>query len=250
MQHRSKEEYKRARREKTFEHALDLVDDLQFFRQVLASESATAGDIRRLSAQLRRLLVDNTLERIAAPRIGKITLRASDITFLLKSNSERSFSFLGVGPATVFGVTWACAILESGSGPRNLTGYHPERTKEVDLDNFGRQGVMIWEGTWISRRQVIKYIANVASGVHSGEDESHGDRLIRRIRSFFKLRVENGIPTMSTNLDLISSINIPPIVSRSDLDWALIELWAAASFITTSPDVICLEEYISSEAAI
>ena len=80
------------RREKTREPAIALVDDLAFFRSVLKSEKTTAGDLRRMSAQLRRILVDGTLEKIAGPRVGSLLLVAPDTASAVAANRSDPLS--------------------------------------------------------------------------------------------------------------------------------------------------------------
>jgi hypothetical protein len=60
----TQEDYKARRRAKTREAAAALVDDLSNFCEVLVKEAPNAGDLRRLSAQLRRILVDARLRRL------------------------------------------------------------------------------------------------------------------------------------------------------------------------------------------
>jgi hypothetical protein len=56
----------------THDMALAMVDDLEHIRELLAKSEPTAGDIRRMSNVLRRILIDNSgdLRKVATPRIG------------------------------------------------------------------------------------------------------------------------------------------------------------------------------------
>ena len=58
-----------------------------------------------------------------------------------------------------------------------------ERTALVRLDGFLSQKILCLGGEWVSRGAVIKYVANVASGVHSTVPEDPEHLLIARIRN-------------------------------------------------------------------
>lgn len=222
-----------------------MVDDLAFFREVLAKDAPTAGDLRRMSAQLRRILVDAVIEKIAGPRVGKIRLLAPVIDEVENLNREAPFIYVGVGHVDMFGVQVAMAIVDRDGG-RALKTFHPDMRQELTLEQFMKQGVIVLEGTWVSRRDVLRYIANIAEGIHSGEPKNEKERLIRRARHVSKMSLEDDTPTVSMNVALLTEIEIPPLLSKTDVDGALIELWAAADLLTRSPDVLALEAYIET----
>lgn len=243
----TQEDYKARRREKTREAAAALVDDLSFFRDVLVKEAPTAGDIRRLSAQLRRILVDGTLEKVAGPRVGKIRLLAPVIDEVVRLNREQPYEYVSVGYVTMFGIEVSWAILERGTKPRALKDFRPDALQELDPEHFMKQGVMVFQGTWITRREILRYMANVAEGIHSGEPKNYTDRLIRRARHMSKMSLDGGVPVLTMNVAPITEINLPPLLSKTDIDGALVELWAAADLLTKSPDIRALEAYIDVE---
>ena len=47
--------------------AHDLLDDLDYIRVIIKKEHLVPGDIRRLSNQLRRILIDGDLAKVASP---------------------------------------------------------------------------------------------------------------------------------------------------------------------------------------
>ena len=243
----TQEDYKRERRKKTREKADALLDDLSFFRALMQSGSVTAGDIRRMSAQLRRILVDEILEQVASCRIGKIKVMAPDITPLVQSNKKYPIPYLGVGGAAIFGVYVAMMMLDRGSKPRELSGFNVGNKVTLAPADFMKQGVMVLEGQWISRRQVIRYIANVADGVHGGEHKDELDWLIRRARHASTMSLRDGIPTFMANLEPFSLVELPALISRDKIDGVLLELWSAVSYLLESPDVQQLEAYIEQE---
>ena len=62
---------------KTASTAQALVDDLAHIRFLENTKELTAGDVRRLSASLRRILVEQDLKNVATPRVGRIHLRSA-----------------------------------------------------------------------------------------------------------------------------------------------------------------------------
>jgi hypothetical protein len=60
----------------TRDAAIAFVEDMEHIRTLIAQEDISRADLRRLSATLRRLLVEGDISNIAAPRIGKIKLKA------------------------------------------------------------------------------------------------------------------------------------------------------------------------------
>lgn len=243
----TQEDYKARRREKTREAAVALVDDLSFFREVLAKNEPTAGDLRRLSAQLRRILVDGTLEKVAGPRVGKVQLLAPVTDEIVKLNREEPYAYVGVGNVIMFGIQIAFVMLERSVRPRAIPNFHPDARQELNLENFMRQGVIVFEGTWLSRREILRYMANVAEGIHSGEPKDDRERLIRRARHVSRMSLEGGMPVISMNISPTTEINLPPLLSKTNIDGALVELWAAADLLTKSPDILALEIYIEAD---
>jgi hypothetical protein len=96
---------------------------------------------------------------------------------------------------------------------------------------------------------IIKYIANIARGIHTGTVRESSEQLIRRVRHAWKLQITNGQPQITANLNVLSSIDLPTNIDRKVIDCALIEVLAAASLVVNSPDVISLETVIAAEIA-
>jgi hypothetical protein len=224
----------------TLESSVVLIDDLAHIREILAKPEPTAGDIRRLTAQLRRILIERDLALIAAPRVGRISLQAPDTKPITISNRASPVSFFSAGGADVFGVQVAAAIIEKGNAARILPGFDPEARVLLKADNFLTQNVVCFQGEWISRGDIIKYIANVAHGVHTGEIKESSEQLIRRVRHAWKFEIINGTPTMSSNVAVFSNAELPANVDRRAIDCALLEVLAAASLMVKSPEVIAL----------
>jgi hypothetical protein len=167
----------------TKERAAALLDDIQYFRDLSVSRDQSPAELRRVSSVLRRLLIDRDITEVAAPRLGRFTFCAPNNNPFYASACKIPFSFFGSGGMEVFGVKFRSAILDLKSPtPRPPDYVDAMRTVELRLDGFLKQRVLCLEGQWVGRRDVIKYIANVASGVHSGTQATPLDETIWRIR--------------------------------------------------------------------
>lgn len=95
---------------------------------------------------------------------------------------------------------------------------------------------------------VIQYVANVASGVHSGVAKNEADTLLSYIRNGAQLRKDG---SGGVHLDLFplgADIDDASFRHRPDgIDPLLIELLAAAKVLVESPSIQKLEECIQRE---
>lgn len=64
-------EQSQARLEATMETAAALLEDIGYLREIVDKPDISRADIRRISAMLRRVLVEGDLLNIAGPRLGK-----------------------------------------------------------------------------------------------------------------------------------------------------------------------------------
>ena len=86
------------------EAAHAFAQDMIEVRRVLATEGASVEDARRLSAILRRILVERDIAFIAPPRIErKVKILAPDLRSVYAHEKITPSKFLLVGGAQVFG---------------------------------------------------------------------------------------------------------------------------------------------------
>jgi hypothetical protein len=231
------------------------IEDLSYFRGIVSKRNIQRQDVRRMSNELRRILIDNggDLEKIAAPRIGKVMLQMPDNGPYHRASWASPMTFFGSGGVDLFGIgsVRAAAAFRSAKHPP-IPGFHPDKTTEATVDQFMSQGVLCRNGTWVSRRDTIKYVANVSHGVHSGTAKEESEKLLQDIRSAIIYRP----PTKQSPLMLM---NVPHMLSAGHyptknfqfgpnaLDPVLVELLATASFLTRSPKIIELEAAIKTE---
>jgi hypothetical protein len=233
----------------THDSAVDMVDDLQHIREVIAKPEPTAGDIRRTSNILRRLLIDNNgdLRKIAPPRIGKTHLFAPDLTLLYRSGDKHPWGFLSTARAKIFGIQIDAVLVDHPPVRRSIAGYDPDKTVSLTFDQFNRQRVICFQGKWVTRRDVITYVANVGGGVHSGDPKEPVHELIRKIRHAATIKLENDEVKVTFNINTLA-LDDKMVVDRNAIDFILLHLISAAQHLTASPDVLRLEKVINYEA--
>jgi len=231
----------------THEMAVAFLEDIKHVRETVARLDPERGELRRLSAVLRRWLIDGDLKLIAVPRIGKMLLLAPDNKPLIKSNKLIPFPFCESGGAVLFGLWVRAGMAERADISRQLPDFDPERTVDLIIDSFLSQPVLWLEGKEVSRRAVIKFVANVASGVHSDTAQTDEEKLVDRLRHAANVRLDEGIPTFSFHPNVVVSPNLEFKVDPLRIDCVLAEMLTAASFLARSKSVSDLEEVIRRE---
>ena len=113
-------------------------------------------------------------------------------------------------------------------------------------DGFLSQKIVCFQGQWLARADIIKYVAHVGHGVHSGEPKEAAHELVRRIRYVATIKLAD-MPIINFNPQAIQVGEKPIQIDRDALDFVLIQLVSAARYLTTSPDVIRLAKKSRSE---
>src|SRR3954453_15394562 len=152
----------------THDAASAMIDDLQYMRETFSKPAPTAGDLRRMSGVLRRLLIDNggDLPKIGPPRIGRIELLSLDTLPLERANRKQPWHFLVLGKALLFRAGIGNIAVHREIDSVMPSDFDRNKIISLSLDGFLTQKVMCFQGEWASRAETIKYVANVAHGVH------------------------------------------------------------------------------------
>jgi hypothetical protein len=219
-----------------------------------------------MSGTLRRLLVHRDITKVAAPRIGKVLFQAHDFSHHYRTARREPVLALVCGDVHISGQHFgsmtlfrykAADLIPPGAtepshdefmrrvGPEGNSAEAPPL--ELRLDPFLNQQVLFLEGVWVSRRVLIKYLANIASGVHTDDPTTAEEIAIARLRRNFAVAYRDG----QFHLDLpdqphdLKKMDFKP---RSDaLDPAFIQLLETADCVVNSPDVIQLEKLVVAE---
>jgi hypothetical protein len=238
----------------TREAAAAFIEDMPHIRDVLNRLDPDRGEVRRLSGVLRRLLIDKggDLRDISAPRTGRLTFSTPDNKPVYKADKKQPYAFFGSAGVAVFGVIMRAAAIEATAKPQPLEDFHFDRCIPLPMDNFLSQHVLCLQGQWITRRDAIKYMANVASGVHSGAPRDDIENTIARIRRSASYSLKVG-PTgrqaagISFNIDALYPNEPPFLYEPNAIDPVLVEVLATAHFLVKSPDVEQLESLVRAE---
>lgn len=236
---------KEKRLNSTREMAFNLADDLKHIRQIVTHEKPTSGDIRRISGQLRRMLIDGDLARVAAPRLQKLKIVAPNKRNYIQHIHHHPPQIAFLEECRLYGVTFADWTLARGLYTSKPPMPRPAEATNIEM--FQKQKIIYFEGTWITRTDMIKYVANVASGVHTSlpKDTVHKTIGIMRDRLHFD---SNGMGQfLAVKGQTEAQQNRPIYVDNTKFDIAFLSLMGTAQHIISSPDVIELERIISLE---
>lgn len=164
-----------------------VADDLQYLAEW--GSDISDGEIRRGSAVLRRLLVEDAYGH-AWREIGKDkqpSLIAVDLSAIATPENLPEIALALAAGAHFRGVQMACMVVNRGakpigelSPPLRDDGYPGEQ--EFTLSQFLSSLAGVVEGRTFSRRDVIKYIANVKGGVHLSQKQRKAEaKLVARL---------------------------------------------------------------------
>jgi hypothetical protein len=241
--------------EATKEAAAAFGEDMAYLREALErADRTTPGELRRLSAILRRLLIENDLRSIAPPRIGPLSLLMPDNSAIYTAARKHSVRIFESGGVHVFNNEIRAIITGARGGIALDPAFDKNKTVTVSQDGFLNQKVLAHNDEWATRAQVIKYIANSSAGVHSKSTKNSSppeafEILLSRLRRCFKFTKE-GDTGMKITVDWAAFGGI----NSSDFKWTpnsidsvLVELLCAAHFLAISPDIHSLELAIHKE---
>lgn len=221
------------------------LEDLDHIRQVINAKEAGPGEIRRISAILRRLLVERALPAIATPRIGRIVLDVPDLKPVYVAFRSHPPEFYLAAGTSIFGSMFAGFAVNAPPGTPSSAP--DENQIELPVESFLKQNVIFAEGRWLSRSDVIKYIANASSGVHAGVAKTPAEEILQRTRKRVVMHLRDEIPSVS--FDIASSGPTPDLAfDKKHVDGVLIELLSAADRLATSKSVLALEALINLES--
>jgi hypothetical protein len=201
----------------TDDDILIVADDLQYLREW--GPDMSDGDIRRGSAVLRRLLVEDAYGQAwrAAGNLKQPVLVAVDLDAVATPDSISDIVFALAGGAHFRGMHLACVMLHKGTKPigsfnppSKENGYPGERKFTLSDYLSSLSGVV--DGRTFNRREVIKYIANVKGGVHlSVKERKAEEKLIARLG-----KIEKKVMVHATDGLLVELAAIGQAVGKSD----------------------------------
>lgn len=194
-----------------------VAEDLAFLRDWSADISEP--EIRRGSATLRRVLVENAYGNAwrAASFKREPRLIAVDLNNIVAPADIGKVAFVLAAGADFRGLYIGSAMVNEGSevlppvrdAVMRENGFPGER--EFGLNEYMRSHSAFAFGEWITRADVVKYIANVKGGVHlSASQRRREAELVARIAKIEKRIVVQGIDGL-----LLELVAIAQAVGRS-----------------------------------
>lgn len=237
----------------TREASSAFLEDIQHFRNVVASPNPDRTILRQLTTSLRRILLDNELAKVAGPRVGDIHIQARNISRTAKSWPEKAPGLFIAGGAPIFGMTMKNIVMCPVEIEQHIDTSQNQAFLPVKRDRFLSQKVLYFNGYWISREDIIKYIAYVASGIYPKKDNyvaTIEHKVIAQIRSSAAfvnnvLRFEEGVfhvPRIDDD---------PPFeYAPEKVDVVLWELLSMANYLAESPEIVALEAVLKTELGV
>jgi len=212
------------------------LEDLVTLKAAVEDIDIENRQIRNISGILRRLLIDNDIQNVSRKYIPKITIQTPDNNEIYRSSRKSPFLFFQSCGCKIRGIWMRAIIAEYGSVPRQLE-FNPGTTVDLKINNFLRQNVFCFKGEWVSRSDVIKYVANKASGVHSDTKRGGPYKILDYIRNALTISVEDERLETTLNIDNIEFPNDEFKFSSKSVDPVFLELLAATHFFLDSSDV-------------
>ena len=164
-----------------------VADDLRYLKQEW-HESVEDSALRRGSAVLRRLLVQNELQRAwrMAGFASQPIVTASTLEPILQQIPLQKLAFAAAGGARNKGAELRGALIANYamSEAEVKTQYEAEvPSAKMKLRDFVAAPCVVVSGELVTRHLLIKYIANKLGGVHYDPARSADERLFRLLDS-------------------------------------------------------------------
>ncbi|MER9032422.1 hypothetical protein [Mesorhizobium sp. M0674] len=237
----------------TKQAAIALLEDIEHIKRVVSTKKTSRTEVRYLSTTLRRLLVDRELAEIAAPRMGRILLSVPDNKPFYAIEKDAPFRFFASGGAPLFGARMrplmaretSPAMREREMMLLNLT----DATTQVRLDGFLAQKVICLNGAWASRQEVIKFVANLSSGAHTGLPKQPVEVVLAKTRNAVSVTSDGGNITLTAagSVPIFENLSSDFAYAPESMDVVLHEVLSAGYYLTESPDVNELIKQIQVE---
>jgi hypothetical protein len=238
------EEERESLRVATYHTAQALADDLQHIRTILDKTNPTPGDVRRMSAWLRRILVYGDITKVAPPRTGRVRFDAPD----LRWNQKVRWIFYAENATEAFAISTGTLGLTEARKMSAAGEERPLPTVKLSLDTFLAQRVLSLEGAWANRGDAIKFIANKAHGAHSTDPQTPVEQMLATMRHLLVVTVDGENTKTDFTLSLPGYPSSLFKVGKLAIDCVQMNMVSTARILVNSKDVKTLEQYIAAES--
>lgn len=228
------------------------LDNIRQLKRLLNSDDVTQADIRIYAGFIRYLLIDHGggIARSAKKWGVKIEFICPDTKPLVRNASNGYVSFFSASYVVISGVGIGAFRIYDGPHKKTDDGYDLEKCVTLNLESMCKQIVMFGEGKFLTRADVLKYVANKAGGIHwdrtaSGPLPEDKMRAFEQIRKETRVSVKDGIPKI-----LVVSPGEPARdefrYAPDELDLVYVEFYALAYLIFNADSVQLLAQTIES----
>lgn len=218
---------------------ITILEDLDHLAELWNTNETKNSTIRNSVHILRRLLIYNDLQKSANSRKFKIFIDAPDVKPFIKATRYGLIEFYQCGGTNVLGVHIAGTVVHSKRSnrlERIMREHHPDDRAKLNLTSFLRQQVFSFRGEFVTRADIIKYVANKAGSAHF--DRKGRDETIERIRSAVSMKLEeDGAPSFGFNINVFAKKPLDFSPDPRAIDPVFIETAATAKFLVESESV-------------
>lgn len=204
----------------TSELVRTVIADLAYLR-AQTSDWADDDALRRASPVIRRLIVEKDLQRAwrEAGLDSEPRIRIPTLDSLREEIPLEEIRFASAGGAIYRGIQVSEAVLPIGGQSKWRVNFQ-NSVKDIKLNHFINATAVIINGKCVSRRTVVKYVANKLGGVHFddsrglGKDAESYELLDTANR--YKVRFElDGVETSDKSMVYFELLSAAQAVARS-----------------------------------
>lgn len=158
-------------------------------RHMMTAGPLPLPDVRViLSPILRKWLLENNLSILCKAHGWKATLPAVDTSVHVEiiESSDGDFGFYCAGGALIDGAPLNSIYASNRERPAGMTSVLPvPALREYRIGHYLDRKCIYCEGEWVTNRDVIKFIANKAGGIHYDRDRSDPKQVVlEKARAF------------------------------------------------------------------
>jgi hypothetical protein len=228
-----------------------LIADFRMFAQLRDTINPDQDVVRLHSAALRRILLEGDLASASAIRRIPIVFHVPDSMPFVRAARNNHVIGFNLAGLEVFGIQIAGG--KTSRGPlAPVDDFDPSKLVPLKLDSFLKQTVAFAGGEFISRYDVISYVANKIGGVHYDKKPSKAlpDNKIRALGLFrrsMKMGIHEGIPSIQWFLpdgeDQSERFRYEP----EFIDAVYLEFLSCIWYMLESPEIQALQNAIKAE---
>ncbi|MGX4641725.1 hypothetical protein [Massilia sp. SYSU DXS3249] len=227
--------------QKDLERDQILLGDLNNLAKLKEIVNPSQDDVRLYASTVRRLLLDGVLPSAAGSRRMPLTFLVPDVKPIASAARNSHVVCFILGGLKAFGVQISRGVVSVGAQAPAMD-FDASKLIPLKLDSFLKQVVGFINGTEITRREVISYVANKAGGVHYDMTPSNSLpekklKAMGQLRRSLRLGIQNGGAIFNCDISGLEDQSEQFRYEPEFLDAVFMEFLASIQFIVESPDV-------------